>query len=53
VAEIVDHLDRARAEPAWARSIREAGHRRTLSEHTYRHRLNRIIADVGLLANAA
>lgn len=48
VEEIVAHLERARAEPDWARAIREAGHRRTLSEHTYRHRLTRILSEIGL-----
>ena len=47
VAEIVDHLDHARADPRWAQAIRNAGHRRTLAEHTYRHRLTRIISDTG------
>lgn len=50
VAEITDHLARARREPDWARGIREAGLRRTLAEHTYRHRLDHILADTGLAA---
>lgn len=50
VDEIVDHLDRARAEPDWARGIREAGLRRTLNDHTYRHRLERILAETGLVS---
>lgn len=50
VDEIVDHLDRARAEPGWARGIREGGLRRTLNDHTYRHRLERILAETGLVS---
>ncbi len=52
VEEIFEHLNRARKDQAWARSIREAGHHRTLSEHTYQHRLTRIIAEAGLTAIA-
>ena len=37
--ELLDHLARARREPAWAASIREAGRRRTLAEHTLVHRM--------------
>jgi spore maturation protein CgeB len=48
IEEIIDHLHHARAEPEWARSIREAGYRRTLANHTYRKRLTRILADTGL-----
>lgn len=53
VEEILSHLDRARHEPAWANAIREAGHRRTLAEHSYRHRLDRILAETGLVRRAA
>lgn len=53
VEEIVGHLDRARAEPGWAMAIREAGYRRTVAEHTYRHRLTRILSDVGFAPLAA
>ena len=48
VDEIVDHLARARVEPRWAHAIRAAGHARVLAEHTYQHRLARILQDVGL-----
>lgn len=48
VAEILDHLERARREPDWARAIREAGRRRILAEHCYRHRLDRVLTDAGL-----
>jgi spore maturation protein CgeB len=53
VDEILSHLDRARREPDWSRAIREAGHRRTLAEHTYRHRLDRILSDADLVRRAA
>lgn len=48
VDEIVAHIDRARAEPSWAQTIRAAGHARVLAEHTYRHRLERILKDTGM-----
>jgi spore maturation protein CgeB len=47
VDEIIEHLARAKREPDWARSIREAGHKRALSEHTYRLRLEKILKDAG------
>jgi spore maturation protein CgeB len=47
VDDIIEHLDRARREPDWARSIRESGHNRALSEHTYRLRLERILKEAG------
>ncbi|MGW5238575.1 CgeB family protein [Monashia sp. NPDC004114] len=37
--ELVEHLARAQREPAWATSVREAGRRRTLAEHTLVHRM--------------
>ncbi|MDH7974951.1 glycosyltransferase [Sphingomonas sp. AR_OL41] len=43
IAEILEHLARARAEPAWAMRVREAGYRRAIAEHCYEHRLQRII----------
>lgn len=45
--ELVDFIKRARAYPAEMSSIREAGARRALAEHTYQHRLSRILADLG------
>lgn len=44
--ELLDHLDRAQRDPLWARRVREAGARRALSEHTYRHRLERILGEL-------
>lgn len=46
VDEILEHLDRARSEPAWAMTVRERGHRRAHSDHTYANRLQRVIDDV-------
>lgn len=40
--ELMAHLDRARRFPKEVRPIREAGARRALSSHTYRHRLEAI-----------
>lgn len=42
--ELLAHIERARKESPAMRVIREAGNRRALAEHTYRHRLNTIIA---------
>ncbi len=42
--ELTAHLDRARRFPAETKPIREAGARRALAEHTYRHRLEKILA---------
>lgn len=36
--ELVDHVCRAKVEPAWAEAIRAAGKARTLAEHTFQHR---------------
>ncbi|MEP2612601.1 CgeB family protein [Marinobacter alexandrii] len=49
VDEILDYLDRARKEPDWTKKIREAGVKRTVSEHTYRHRLDYILRECGLM----
>jgi spore maturation protein CgeB len=40
--ELMAHIERARRYPEEARKVREAGARRALAEHTYRHRLERI-----------
>jgi spore maturation protein CgeB len=45
-AELLDHLDRARKEPDQMKTIRQAGARRALSEHTYRHRLEVILSSL-------
>jgi spore maturation protein CgeB len=44
VDDILQYLDRARQEPAWAMAIREAAWRRANAEHTYEHRLRTIFA---------
>lgn len=41
--ELMAHTERARKDPAAMSAIREAGARRALAEHTYRHRLERIL----------
>ncbi|HVK64671.1 MAG TPA: glycosyltransferase [Polyangium sp.] len=43
--ELRGHLEHARHFPADMLAIREAGARRALAEHTYRHRLETILAD--------
>jgi spore maturation protein CgeB len=45
--ELLDLIKRARQSPAEMSAIRAACARRALAEHTYRHRLERIIADIG------
>jgi spore maturation protein CgeB len=45
--ELLAHIERARRFPAEVEPIREAGARRALSEHTYRHRLERVLAELG------
>jgi len=41
--ELIDHIARARKSPQEMAVIRQAGARRALSEHTYRHRLRHIL----------
>lgn len=40
--ELFGHVERAQKFPAEVAKVREAGHRRALAEHTYRHRLEHI-----------
>ncbi|WP_246846618.1 CgeB family protein [Humibacter ginsenosidimutans] len=40
--ELVDHVEHARREPAWADRIRAAGRERTLAEHTLAHRMGEV-----------
>lgn len=47
--ELIDHIERAMRDKERMRGIREAGARRALSEHTYRHRLERIFGEVAQL----
>lgn len=42
--ELVDLARRAAVDTGWARSIREAGRRRTLAEHTFDHRVRELEA---------
>ncbi len=43
IDDIVEATARARADRDWAHGIREAGHARALAEHTYHHRLTRLL----------
>jgi spore maturation protein CgeB len=49
IDELFEYLARARREPNWAASVRAAGAKRALAEHTYRHRLNSILRLAGLV----
>lgn len=40
--ELVEHVHRAAAEPAWARRVRDAGARRTAAEHTLVSRMREV-----------
>jgi hypothetical protein len=42
--EIISHIARARKEPAAMRTIREAGARRALAQHTYQQRLEVVLS---------
>ncbi len=42
--ELLGHIARARKEPREMEAIRQAGARRALAEHTYEHRLKRILS---------
>ncbi|MEM9732246.1 MAG: glycosyltransferase [Pseudomonadota bacterium] len=44
VEEIVELAHRAQRDTKWAQAIRDAGHRRAHSEHTYEDRLKKILA---------
>lgn len=43
VDDILAHLDQARCNPSWAADVRTAGLARARAEHTYQHRLTRIL----------
>ncbi len=45
--ELLDHIARAKREPQSMRKIRQAGAARVLAEHTYQHRLVRVLQDIG------
>lgn len=49
IDELMDHIERARRCPEEMKTIRQAGARRALAEHTYRHRLERIFKMAGEL----
>lgn len=44
--ELRSHIERARSYPQEMRPIRDAGARRALAEHTYRHRLASILGNI-------
>jgi hypothetical protein len=44
ITDILEYLDRARRSPKEIREVRLAGARRALAEHTYEHRLRRILS---------
>jgi spore maturation protein CgeB len=44
--ELLAHIDRATRCPAEVDLIREAGAKRALAEHTYRHRLEKLLAAI-------
>lgn len=44
VEELAEHCRRAGTDHRWARTIREAGRRRTLAHHTFRHRVEKLEA---------
>lgn len=46
-AELLDFIRRARSRPEEMKVIRAAGAKRALADHTYRHRLSRIFAEIG------
>jgi spore maturation protein CgeB len=45
--QLADHIDRAKRAPQEVEAIRQAGHRRALAHHTYRHRLEAMLARFG------
>jgi spore maturation protein CgeB len=44
--ELLEHIERARNYPAEVAKVREAGHRRAVAQHTYKHRLEQILREV-------
>ena len=44
--ELLGHIERAHKEPKAMQTIREAGARRALTEHTYEHQLRRILGNL-------
>lgn len=42
-AQLLEHIARAKREPAWARKLRTAGAARALTDHTYQKRLSVIL----------
>ncbi|MEL7230837.1 MAG: glycosyltransferase, partial [Pseudomonadota bacterium] len=48
VDDIEAHLERAKADPDWAMTVRQAGHKRAHAQHTYRQRLTHILETLGI-----
>lgn len=46
VEELLELITRAKQDETWVNNIREAGARRALNEHTYQHRLRKILSDL-------
>lgn len=42
--ELAAHIEHAQQEPTWAQTVRDAGRRRTLAEHTLTHRMREVAA---------
>jgi len=40
--ELVEHVEHARRDPAWAGAVRSAGQKRTMAEHTLVHRMDEV-----------
>lgn len=43
VEELADHCKRSANDPGWRRSIGEAGRKRTLAQHTFDHRMAKLV----------
>ncbi|MEL0525929.1 glycosyltransferase, partial [Neisseria gonorrhoeae] len=42
--QLAEQVERVRRDPAWAKDLRERGRQRTLAEHTFVHRAQRMEA---------
>jgi hypothetical protein len=48
IEDLRETLMRARQDTAWVNAIAAAGHRRVLQEHTYRHRMEKVLEVIAL-----
>ena len=46
--ELIDIISKIKVDRAWAESIRNNGFKRAISEHTYEHRLNKILNNLNI-----